>query len=180
MTKQTAFGWLLVFVQVLIFLGFILLPWREPSALALIIGLILAAGGIAIAAVTFRSLGDALTATPVPRAGAALSTQGIFGVVRHPIYSGVLLALLGFVIAVGSWWSLGWWLAIHCCGRNTGGNGKFGRREPQPLFPTVEDPFGNSSRPARCTQVILFELPNSRTRISHQVSDCGKVGYVNG
>jgi protein-S-isoprenylcysteine O-methyltransferase Ste14 len=30
--------------------------------------------------------------------------------VRHPIYSGVLLALLGFVIAVGSWWSLIWWL----------------------------------------------------------------------
>ena len=110
MTKQTAFGWLLVFVQVLIFLGFILLPWREPNALSLILGLILAIGGIAIAVVTFRSLGDALTATPVPRAGAALRTQGIFGVVRHPIYSGVLLALLGFVIAIGSWWSLAWWL----------------------------------------------------------------------
>ena len=110
MTKQTAFGWLLVFVQVLIFLGFILLPWRKPSAPSLILGLILAAGGIAIAGVTFRSLGDALTATPVPRAGAALRTQGIFGVVRHPIYSGVLVALLGFVLTVGSWWSLGWWL----------------------------------------------------------------------
>lgn len=110
MTKQTALGWLLVIVQVLIFLGFILLPWREPSVLSLILGLILAAGGIAIAVVTFRSLGDALTATPVPREGVALRTQGIYGVVRHPIYSGVLLALLGFVIAVGSWWSLGWWL----------------------------------------------------------------------
>jgi protein-S-isoprenylcysteine O-methyltransferase Ste14 len=110
MTKQTALGWLLVFVQVLIFLGFFLLPWREPSAPSLILGLILAAVGIAIIVVTFKSLGDALTATPVPREGVALRTQGIFGVVRHPIYSGVLLALLGFVIAVGSWWSLGWWL----------------------------------------------------------------------
>jgi protein-S-isoprenylcysteine O-methyltransferase Ste14 len=110
MTKQTAFGWLLVFVQVLIFLGFILLPWREPSAPSLILGIIFAVCGIAIAVVTFRSLGDALTATPVPRAGVALRTQGIFGVVRHPIYSGVLLALLGLVIAVGTWWSLGWWL----------------------------------------------------------------------
>jgi protein-S-isoprenylcysteine O-methyltransferase Ste14 len=113
MTKQTALGWLLVFVQALIFLGFFLLPWRETNTPSLILGLILAAVGIAITLVTFRSLGDALTATPVPRSGAALRTQGIFGVVRHPIYSGVLLALLGFVIAVGSWWSLGWWaLAI--------------------------------------------------------------------
>jgi protein-S-isoprenylcysteine O-methyltransferase Ste14 len=110
MTRQTALGWLLVLVQVLVFLGFILLPWREPNAISLILGIIFAAGGISITAVTFRSLGDALTATPVPRAGAALRTQGIFGVVRHPIYSGVLLALLGFVIAVGSWWSLVWWL----------------------------------------------------------------------
>jgi len=110
MTKQTALGWLLVFVQILIFLGFILLPWREPNAISLILGIILVASGIAIAGISFRSLGDALTPTPVPRTGAALRTQGIFGVVRHPIYSGVLLALLGFVIAVGSWWSLGWWL----------------------------------------------------------------------
>lgn len=110
MTKQTAFGWLLVCVQIFIFFIFILLPWREPSAFSLILGLILAIGGIAVAVITFRSLGDALTATPVPRAGAALRTQGIFGVVRHPIYSGVLLALLGYVIAIGSWWTLGWWL----------------------------------------------------------------------
>ena len=110
MTKQTALGWLLVFVQVLAFLGFFLLPWRESNALSLILGLILVSAGLAIVAITFRSLGDALTATPVPRTGAALRTQGVFAVVRHPIYSGVLLALLGFVIAIGSWWTFAWWL----------------------------------------------------------------------
>lgn len=110
MTRQTALGWLLVFAQVLVFAGFFLLPWREPNALSLTLGFILAAGGIAIVLVTFRSLGDALTATPVPRSGAALRTHGVFALVRHPIYSGILLALLGFVIAVGSWWTLAWWL----------------------------------------------------------------------
>ena len=110
MSKQTALGWMLVFVQVLVFAGFFLLPWREPNVLSLIVGIALGAAGLAIAAATFKSLGDALTATPVPRAGAALRTKGVFGVVRHPIYSGVLLALLGLVIAVGSWWSLLWWL----------------------------------------------------------------------
>ena len=110
MTRQTALGWLLVFAQVLVFTGFFLLPWREPTALSLILGFILAAAGMAIVVVTFRSLGDALTATPVPRSGAALRTHGVFAVVRHPIYSGVLLALLGLVIGVGSWWTLAWWL----------------------------------------------------------------------
>ena len=110
MTKQITLGWLLVLVQVLVFLGFFLLPWREPNALSLILGFTLVATGIAIVAITFKSLGDALTATPVPRTGVALRTQGVFAVVRHPIYSGVLLGLLGIVIAIGSWWTLAWWL----------------------------------------------------------------------
>ncbi len=110
MTKQTALGWLLVCVQVLVFLGFLLLPWRAPNALPLIVGLALIVIGIAVVIATFKSLGNALTATPVPRAGAALRTHGVFAVVRHPIYSGLLLALLGFVVAVGSWWSLVWWV----------------------------------------------------------------------
>ncbi len=110
MTKQTALGWLLVFVQALVFLGFLLLPWRASNALSLIFGLVLVAAGMAVVTATFKALGNAFTATPVPRAGAALRTHGVFAVVRHPIYSGLLLALLGFVIAVGSWWSWAWWL----------------------------------------------------------------------
>jgi len=110
MTKQTALGSLLVVMQVLIFLGFVLLPWREPHALSLIPGLVLAAGGIAVVTITFKTLGNVLTATLVPRAGVALHTGGIFAAVRHPFYSGVLLTLFGLVVAVGSWWSLTWWL----------------------------------------------------------------------
>jgi protein-S-isoprenylcysteine O-methyltransferase Ste14 len=32
--------------------------------------------------------------------------------VRHPIYSGVLLAVIGYVVAFGSLWSLGWAVLI--------------------------------------------------------------------
>ena len=110
MTKHTALGWLLVFVQVLVFLGFGLLPWRSPNLVLALLGLILIVCGLVVVFATFKALGSALTATPVPREGAALRTQGIFAVVRHPIYSGLLLALLGFVIAVGSWWTLTWWV----------------------------------------------------------------------
>lgn len=110
MTKQTALGWLLVCVQVLVFLGFLLLPWRAPNALSLILGLALFATGLAVVVASFKALGTALTATPVPRSGVGLRTTGIFGIVRHPIYSGALVALLGFVVAVGSWLTLIWWL----------------------------------------------------------------------
>ena len=40
MTKHTALGWLLVFVQVLVFLGFGLLPWRSPNLILALLGLI--------------------------------------------------------------------------------------------------------------------------------------------
>jgi protein-S-isoprenylcysteine O-methyltransferase Ste14 len=50
----------------------------------------------------FVSLGDALTPFPRPRDGATLHRQGVYRFMRHPIYSGVLLAGLG--------WS-GWWLS---------------------------------------------------------------------
>ena len=50
----------------------------------------------------FVSLGDALTPFPRPRDGAVLHRQGAFRLMRHPIYSGVILASLGWT---------GWWLS---------------------------------------------------------------------
>lgn len=54
-----------------------------------------------------RTLSSALTPTPVPMAGEALRTDGVYRWVRHPIYSSVLLAAVGYTIAVGSWWQVG-------------------------------------------------------------------------
>jgi len=109
MKKDSVLGWLLVSVQILVFVVFILLPWREPSALSLAIG-----GAMVIAATlflvwAFTSLGKALTANPVPLADATLRTGGPFALVRHPIYSGLLVGLLGLTIIMGSWWTMAWW-----------------------------------------------------------------------
>lgn len=49
----------------------------------------MAGGGLLVAAL---NLGKALTPTPTPKAGAALSTKGLYGLVRHPMYSVILLA----------------------------------------------------------------------------------------
>lgn len=58
--------------------------------------------GVAMIVWGFVSLGDALTPFPRPLDGATLHRQGVYRFVRHPIYSGVILAGLG--------WS-GWWLS---------------------------------------------------------------------
>ncbi len=110
MKRDSTLGWLLVSVQVLIFIGFALLPTRAPSMLSIVIGAAVIVGGGVFLVWAFRSLGNALTANPVPLAHATLRTGGAFRVVRHPIYTGVLIALFGFVILMGSWWTLALWL----------------------------------------------------------------------
>jgi protein-S-isoprenylcysteine O-methyltransferase Ste14 len=59
------------------------------------IGLPLALAGTALTAAGFRGLGDNLTALPHPKEDATLVQDGVYGVVRHPIYSGVILTTLG-------------------------------------------------------------------------------------
>jgi len=38
--------------------------------------------------------------------GQRVVSSGVYGIVRHPMYSGALLLLVGTPIALGSWWSL--------------------------------------------------------------------------
>jgi protein-S-isoprenylcysteine O-methyltransferase Ste14 len=63
---------------------------------------VLATGlGAALIVWGFISLGDALTPFPRPLDGAVLHRQGAFRLMRHPIYTGVILASLGW-----TWWWL--------------------------------------------------------------------------
>jgi protein-S-isoprenylcysteine O-methyltransferase Ste14 len=98
-------GWLLVGVQFLLLLVLILLPWRSPSVLSIVVGVLLFVAGAILGLAAGRRLGRALTPTPVPVAGAGLRTDGAYRWVRHPIYSAVLLMVGGYVIAIGSVWS---------------------------------------------------------------------------
>ena len=105
MTRRTL-GWTLVCIQFALLLVLVLLPWRTPSLLSLAIGIPIAAAGAVLGLTAGRRLGRALTPTPVPISGAGLRTDGAYGYVRHPIYSAVLLMVFGYVIAIGSIWSL--------------------------------------------------------------------------
>lgn len=101
-------GWLLVAAQVGVFVVLALLPWRSPNLLsvALAIPFVVIGGWLGLAA--FGTLGNALTPTPVPIAGAGLRTGGPYAWVRHPIYTSVLSVTLAALILAGTWWSWAW------------------------------------------------------------------------
>ena len=105
-------GWLLVGTQVAVYVVLVLLPWRTPTVVSVVLALPLLALGVWIGLISFVRLGNALTPTPVPIAGAGLRTTGPYAWLRHPIYSAVLLLTFGAVIAAGSWWSLAWAVII--------------------------------------------------------------------
>jgi len=73
--------------------------WRR---LGLIVGLPLALTGATMTRAAFRDLGKNLTALPHPKDDATLVHDGIYGVVRHPIYSGIILATLGAGLLTGN------------------------------------------------------------------------------
>ena len=109
-------GWVLVAVQALLLLLLVLAPKRRslfsPPDFLDVLGIILMVGGLTVVLIAILSLGAALTPTPVPQPSAALRTAGIYSLVRHPIYSGILVAALGFTLAVGSVWQVILWVAL--------------------------------------------------------------------
>ena len=87
-------------------------PWPATAWL----GFALVVTGAALGVWSLRSLGDSLTPYPRPRSSATLVEHGPYRAVRHPIYSSILVSLLG-VCLVGSGWALVpllvlvlWWL----------------------------------------------------------------------
>jgi len=98
-------GWLLVAGQVVLLVALVLLPmgelWPTPSWLERT-GQAIGVLGAFWALVAGLRLGDRLTPTPVPRDGGQLRTDGPYAHVRHPIYTGVLLIVVGITVRSGS------------------------------------------------------------------------------
>lgn len=68
-----------------------------------VLGGLLAAAGLALVAAASVTLGQRnLSPFPKPKPEAALVQHGSFAVVRHPIYSGFVLLVLGWGLAWGS------------------------------------------------------------------------------
>jgi protein-S-isoprenylcysteine O-methyltransferase Ste14 len=79
------------------------LPWpwacQDAGAAFIVAGSLLFAAGVA-------RLGSNLSPFPRPLAGATLVETGAYRIVRHPLYSGLLAAGLGWAVFVRSWLTL--------------------------------------------------------------------------
>jgi len=74
-----------------------------------IVGVIIYTLGLIIAILGRIHLGDSWSDIETPRAGkeAPVVTQGVYSYIRHPIYAGDLLLLVGLELALHSWLVLG-------------------------------------------------------------------------
>ncbi len=94
-------GWTFVAGQAILLVLLMVLPgasdWPSPFPLYLL-GRILFFGGLLLIVVASLRLGTSLTPTPVPTSGGQLKTGGLYSLVRHPIYTGVLAVVLGIII----------------------------------------------------------------------------------
>lgn len=102
---QQRTAWLLVAAQVLLLTLLAVLPrrahWPVPALLRRA-GNLAAALGLGFAALSAGSLGRGLTPMPVPTEHTELRTTGPYRYVRHPIYSGLLLAAAGRAASSGN------------------------------------------------------------------------------
>jgi protein-S-isoprenylcysteine O-methyltransferase Ste14 len=97
-----------VFAQVLLVLGFALLPvyplphLKPPAGIAqyglLPIALLLAIASLMLFFKGFLDLGNSLTPLPHPRDDSQLVQTGVYSLVRHPIYSGLIIGGLAWTL----------------------------------------------------------------------------------
>jgi len=84
-------------------------PWPAGlAAFGTVAGLLLMVAGAALAGAGVLGLGSNLTALPHPRDCSELVTTGPYAIVRHPIYSGLILGSFGIALYVHGWLSLVW------------------------------------------------------------------------
>lgn len=103
----------LVFLQFALIIVLAIFPDSANVSSALNIGgTVLIAIGLVLLFAGFRGLGKSLTANPVPNADGVLVTTGIYSIVRHPIYLGLLIITLGLVVSSGVWAQIIVWVAL--------------------------------------------------------------------
>lgn len=92
--------------------------WDVPPVVVWL-GLLLAFGGLALVALAQRQMGASFR-IGIDDVETPLVESGLFGVVRNPIFTGVLVLLAGVALAVPCLWSILLWVAgATAVGRQT-------------------------------------------------------------
>lgn len=79
--------------------------WSSPPAWIPIVGDLLVAVGLGIACLVVLQNSYA-AATITVESGQHVTSTGLYGLVRHPMYTGSLLLFAGIPLALDSWWGL--------------------------------------------------------------------------
>jgi protein-S-isoprenylcysteine O-methyltransferase Ste14 len=77
--------------------------WAEPSWILIGLGLTLVAAGLLLAVWARTALAGNWSGSVTLKEGHEIVRSGPYRLIRHPIYSGLLLALLGSALALGEW-----------------------------------------------------------------------------
>ncbi len=99
-------GW--VALQVVLFLAVVAAGFTGPNVDGMLRGVIGVAGAILVGGGGYLALrglldlDEALTPLPHPRDGAELVETGSYGLVRHPIYGGIVIAAAGYALVTAS------------------------------------------------------------------------------
>jgi protein-S-isoprenylcysteine O-methyltransferase Ste14 len=115
MTNKTK-GYLLVAGQFILLIALfvipnnkdilVITPWLPQLSFIFLIP------GVFILLLSFLGLGSSLTANPVPKDNSQLVTDGLYKLVRHPIYTGLLLLGLSLVLNAGIFPHVLVWLVL--------------------------------------------------------------------
>lgn len=97
---------LLVTIQFILLAAIFFLPATAPDEATpswiLELGSFIVWPGLGIVLISIFKLGQSLTASPIPKSGSALKTDGLYKWIRHPIYTGLMMTTLGIALEVGS------------------------------------------------------------------------------
>ena len=88
------------------------ISWKRTTLF--FVGICLMLGGIALRWYSVAALGKYFTFDVAIQSGHVLVEVGPYRYIRHPSYSGALLTLLGFGLALGNWAGLA--AALSCMG----------------------------------------------------------------
>jgi protein-S-isoprenylcysteine O-methyltransferase Ste14 len=97
-------------VQSTLFVLFALVYFLDPGprvlgadAVVVVVGDGLCLVGVVLLVVALQTIGKSLQIAPAPRAEAKLVTHGVYRVLRHPIYTAIVLILVGLLLRGSTW-----------------------------------------------------------------------------